>query len=423
MRLRIEKPIYGGAGLARHEGKAIFVAEALPGELVEAELKHSKASYSEASVRELIEASAERVQPVCQHYRTCGGCHYQHASRTLELAMKKTILAETLTRARITALPEIQTIAAEPIGYRNRIRLHVRTAPFALGYLREQSHTLLPIEQCTIAAPILVEAMRILSAEAEAELAGWANEIELFTQEETREILLSVYTSAHTQQPERKLASLWQKLQSILPSITGCTLFVQPEGKGFAKCGPTLGAKQITYRLSHSSYRVSAGSFFQVNQFLLESMLSTVCSEHQGAIAWDLYAGVGLFTLPLSERFEQVVAVEAAPGSIHDLRQNAPKAETVTATTLDFLRRTARTKSRPDLIVVDPPRAGLGQEATKLLAKVGAGRITYVSCDPTTLARDLAQLLQSGYRMDSLHLIDMFPETFHMETVVRLSHI
>lgn len=423
MRLRIEKPIYGGAGLARHEGKAIFVAEALPGELVEAELKHSKASYSEASVRELIEASAERVQPVCQHYRTCGGCHYQHASRTLELAMKKTILTETLTRARITALPEIQTIAAEPIGYRNRIRLHVRTAPFALGYLREQSHTLLPIEQCTIAAPILVEAMRTLSAEAEAELAGWANEIELFTQEETREILLSVYASAHTQQPERKLASLWQKLQSILPSITGCTLFVQPEGKGFAKCGPTLGAKQITYRLSHSSYRVSAGSFFQVNQFLLESMLSTVCSEHQGAIAWDLYAGVGLFTLPLSERFEQVVAVEAAPGSIHDLRQNAPKAETVTATTLDFLRRTARTKSRPDLIVVDPPRAGLGQEATKLLAKVGAGRITYVSCDPTTLARDLAQLLQSGYRMDSLHLIDMFPETFHMETVVGLSHI
>lgn len=423
MRLRIEKPIYGGAGLARHEGKAIFVAEALPGELVEAELKHSKASYSEASVRELIEASAERVQPVCQHYRTCGGCHYQHASRTLELAMKKTILTETLTRARITALPEIQTIAAEPVGYRNRIRLHVRTAPFALGYLREQSHTLLPIEQCTIAAPILVEAMRTLSAEAEAELAGWANEIELFTQEETREILLSVYTSVHTQQPERKLASLWQKLQSILPSITGCTLFVQPEGKGFAKCGPTLGAKQITYRLSHSSYRVSAGSFFQVNQFLLESMLSTVCSEHQGAIAWDLYAGVGLFTLPLSERFEQVVAVEAAPGSIHDLRQNAPKAETVTATTLDFLRRTARTKSRPDLIVVDPPRAGLGQEATKLLAKVGAGRITYVSCDPTTLARDLAQLLQSGYRMDSLHLIDMFPETFHMETVVGLSHI
>ena len=170
MRLHIEKPIYGGAGLARHEGKAIFVEHALPGEIVEAEILRSKASYAEARIQALLEPSPERTAPACQHYGACGGCHYQHTSRALELAMKKTILSETLTRARIAEFPEILTLAAEPTGYRNRIRLHLRSNPFGVGYLKEQSHALLPIEECTVASPNLVEAFRALALQTEAEL-------------------------------------------------------------------------------------------------------------------------------------------------------------------------------------------------------------------------------------------------------------
>lgn len=427
MRLHIEKPIYGGAGLARHEGKAIFVERALPGEIVDAEILRSKASYAEARIQALVEPSPERTAPSCQHYGACGGCHYQHASRALELAMKKTILAETLTRARIAEFPEIQTLTAEPTGYRNRIRLHLRSKPFAVGYLKEQSHTLLAIEECTVAAPNLVEALRALASQAEAELTGWASEVELFTEDAAQQILLSVYAPAKTKQLEQRLTRLWQKLQTILPSVIGCTVFAEPEGRDFARPIATVGEASLHYHVGDHTYRVSAGSFFQVNRFLLAPMLTTVCAEHRGTTAWDLYAGVGLFTQPLAERFEQVVAVEAAAGSVRDLRNNVPQAKITAATTLDFLRRATRNRMEPetktDLIVVDPPRAGLGQEAARLLAQIAAPNITYVSCDPTTLSRDLFELLQSGYRIQSLTLMDLFPETFHMETVVQLSRL
>ncbi len=423
MKVRIEKAIYGGAGLARHEGKAIFVAQALPGELVETEIVTDKASYSEARVMQVLETSAERVTPPCPYYGACGGCQYQHASDAEQLRMKTAILKETLERARLREIPEMQVIAGEPFGYRNRIRLHVQAKPFALGYRRGQSHVMLPVEECRIAAPVLVRAMRVLVEECEAELAGWAREVELFTDDGAARVLVSVYADAATGKMQNRLDAFWKRLQDILPDAVGCAAFAMPAGKGFARRVATAGEPHLKYRVANAEYRVSAGAFFQVNRFLLDRMVATVCEGRAGATAWDLYAGVGLFAKPLARQFEEVVAVEAAPESVEDLRVNVPEARVVAATTLDFLRRASRGDKglrAPEYVVIDPPRAGLGKDVTALLGQVRPAHITYVSCDPATLSRDLSALLQSGYRFRSLHLVDLFPQTFHLETIAQL---
>lgn len=425
MKVRIEKAIYGGAGLARHEGKAVFVERSLPGELVEAEIVTSRPSYSEARVMEVLEPSAERVHAPCPYYGACGGCQYQHASEEEQLRMKAAILKETLERARLRELPEIQVMAGEPWGYRNRIRLHVQAKPFAMGYRRGQSHVMLPVEDCRIAAPVLVQAMRVLGTQCEGALAGWTREVELFTDNAAERLLVSVYADASTAKVQERLDALWKRLRSVMPEVAGCAAFALPAGKGFARRVATAGEPSLMYGAGSMQYRVSAGAFFQVNRFLLDRMVAAVCEAHAGTTAWDLYAGVGLFAKALLQRFERVTAVEAAPESVADLRVNAPAARVVAATTLDFLRRAAqgdgKSKAAPELVVVDPPRAGLGKDVTALLGKILPKHITYVSCDPATLSRDLFALLQSGYRFRSLHLLDMFPQTFHVETIAQLT--
>jgi len=165
---------------------------------------------------------------------------------------------------------------------------------------------------------------------------------------------------------------------------------------------------------------VRAGSFFQTNRYLPDKLVRLVTAEESGATALDLYAGTGLFSLPLARRFKKVIAVESAPNSYADLRTNAPaNVECHRSTTEDFLK--SRLRPAPELLVVDPPRAGLGDKVTAALNKLRAQRITYVSCDPATLARDLKALISGGYKMQAIELIDLFPQTFHIETIVRLT--
>jgi 23S rRNA (uracil1939-C5)-methyltransferase len=164
---------------------------------------------------------------------------------------------------------------------------------------------------------------------------------------------------------------------------------------------------------------VSAGSFFQVNRFLVDELVRTVIADASGRMALDLYAGVGLFANHLAKRFHQVFAVESAPASAADLQVNAEKSVVaVRATTEQFLQKSLNLK--PDLVVIDPPRAGMGEKTSKLLAALRVPRIAYLSCDPTTLARDLRVLLEFGYSIQEVHLIDLFPQTFHIETLVQL---
>jgi 23S rRNA (uracil1939-C5)-methyltransferase len=186
------------------------------------------------------------------------------------------------------------------------------------------------------------------------------------------------------------------------------------------------GAPSISYPAAGFDYRVDHGAFFQVNRWLVDALIERVTTGHSGQLAWDLFAGVGLFARQLTAHFTRVVAVESAPHALRALEQNlnGTTATTVRAETLDFLRRSREAAhpdlTRPDLIVVDPTRTGLGAETCQLLAEIAVPALVYVSCDPATLARDLRALLPAGYTIQSITLADLFPQTFHIETVVQL---
>ncbi len=475
--LRIEKPIYGGAGLARDDGKAVFIPYTLPGELVAAVVTHSKASFAEAALAKLYEPSPDRVEPPCPYFGSCGGCHYQHANYPAQLAIKVAILEETLARAHLSALPQIVTHAGEPFGYRNRVRLHLApfapTAREAVGYRARASHHLIAVEQCPIAAPALEQALGHLArAAVEQQCGSYFSQAEVSINQDGTALLLALWPrpAANLQQAGARLTSLCEALQARLPGLQGAAVHAPVPGdrsaarrggaqgpQGRTGKGPgrfvedeaipdsppgvpiaTWGASHMTYKVGSFEYRVSLGSFFQINRTLLERLVELATGGRQGGLAWDLYAGVGLFSRVLTEGFAQVVAVEAAPTSFDDLRLHlAAPHQAVQGSTAEFLRRAAAGQtmrmqggtqkqaasgvSRPDFVLVDPPRAGLGEEVTSLLARIGPPEITYVSCDPATLSRDLRALVDSGYALRQMHLIDLFPQTFHLETVAMLS--
>jgi 23S rRNA (uracil1939-C5)-methyltransferase len=424
MKLRIEKSIYGGAGLARADGKAIFVPFALPGELVEAHITEDRTSYANAELDSVLEASPARVSPPCPYFGECGGCHYQQANYAQQIEMKAQILRESLERARLTEIPAITVVQSEPLGYRNRVRLHVDRAAAMLCYRRRGSHANLSVDTCPIAAPVLEDALRTVQSNGKQWLGERFDEIEFFTNAEGSSILLTLWSGRGANAAKEGLQHLWPQLIALIPQVGGAAVLSSERGKQQSGTLAQTGEQVLNYKAAGHDYRVSLGSFFQVNRFLIDALVEVVVAAQSGTLAWDLYAGVGLFAHALASRFEQVVAVESAASSVRDLRRNLNGGphRIVALSTLDYLRgaRISRTP-RPDFVIVDPPRAGLGKEVAALLAEIGPEHITYVSCDPATLSRDLKSLLNSGYHLRNMHMVDLFPQTFHLESVAMLS--
>ena len=423
MKLRIEKAIYGGAGLARIPsdagpelaGKAVFVAGTLPEEVVEARIAADKRSFATGQLETIIEASPQRITPGCSYVPRCGGCQYQHAGAECQLQMKLAILKETLARAHVTVAGDMEAIAGPAWAYRNRVRLHAVKGKKALAYREGGSHSLLPVDHCPIAAPLLESA---ITAVAGLPLPG--EEVELFTNGEQNQLLVSLWRGS-TQRQAAELETFAERLREQLPLLTGVALFAENSTDYW-------GERSLTYKVGDRAYQASMGGFFQVNRFLLPRLLHLVLHDSSGRprtgrSAWDLYSGAGLFAQALA--FEHVTAVESAGISAGDLQRNlAASGHTIVRSgTLEFLRNKTHgpQRAKPDLVVVDPPRAGLGKDICALLATVAAPEIVYVSCDPATLARDLQSLLQNGYAVQRMHLIDLFPQTFHMETVTFLN--
>ncbi len=433
MKLRIEKAIYGGAGLARgpaesgpQAGKTIFVHGGLPGELVDAVLTEDKRSFATGYVSQILEPSPERVVPGCEYVPRCGGCQYQHATAASQLQMKLDILKETLGRAHVPVAGEINAVAGPPWEYRNRIRLHVIAGEeLALGYRHGGSHDLLPVTHCPIAAPLLQQAISAAAlAGRETGLANICAEVEFFTNDQQDELLVTLWGApakpGQAKSSDQMLEAFAEKLRDRLPSLTGVGLL---SGGAMSYWGQ----RSLTYTVGGHAYQASLGGFFQVNRFLLPELLRLVLQDSKGQSrtgrsAWDLYSGAGLFASALP--FENVTAVESAGISADDLKHNlSGRAHRIVRSgTLEFLQGKARGRkqAKPDLIVVDPPRAGLGKEICTLLGSVGAPEIVYVSCDPATLARDLQSLVQKGYAVEMVQLLDIFPQTFHMESVTTL---
>ena len=433
MQLTIEKLVYGGDGLARlpadehGRGKAVFVPFVLPGERVEAALVEEKPGFARARADKVLEASTQRVEPHCPYFQRCGGCHYQHASYEHQLEIKTAILKENLRRIAKLELDKDLKIHPSPAwNYRNQTRLKVQSEPeFALGYYKFNSHELLPVEECPISSLLINRAIAMFWELGRAgEVAYGVQEIEFLANGDDTQLLIQAYCAPDIR---KDTAEQWaREVQSTLPEVAGVVMFkarhssAAAQGTSDPERVAQSGAAELTYKTDHASYRVSAGAFFQVNRHLTDKLVNVVAAGRSGQTALDLYAGVGLFSAVLSREFAQVIAVESSPTSYADLLYNSPpNVKAVQATVEQYLKNVAGTL-QPDLVVVDPPRSGLGESVIQALVTLGAPRVTYVSCDPATLSRDLGRLLQSAYRVEEAHMVDLFPQTYHLESVFHL---
>jgi 23S rRNA (uracil1939-C5)-methyltransferase len=393
LEFQIEKLVFGGEGLARVNGQILLMPFVLPGERVAAVSERVNAGLLRGSLLEVIEPAPARTTPRCEYFANCGGCHYQHAEYTMQLEQKKAILRETLQRlGGIRFEDEMAVLSASAWQYRNRVQLHFSDGK--LGFHKAGSRELCSIDHCEISSPVLNAAIAKLQAAArQPQWPQFLRSLELFTNES--ELQLTILDSA------RPVAARF---------FEWCATFLQPFASG-----------PIEYPAAGHIFRVSRGSFFQVNRFLIDPLVTEVLGDRAGKYALDLYAGVGLFSLPLTQRFARVDAIESGGHAFRDLEWNAARAGAgirfIRASAEEFLRTL---EGAPDLIVADPPRAGLGANATRDLLRIRAPHLVIVSCDPATLARDLRKLLPE-YAITRLTLVDLFPQTYHLETVVQLA--
>jgi 23S rRNA (uracil1939-C5)-methyltransferase len=386
----VEKLVYGGDGLARLDGRVVFAPFVLPGERIRAEALDEKPGMVRARAVEVLEPAAERVPAPCPYFGRCGGCHYQHSPYEYQLRAKREILVEELRRlGKISPPEEIAVISADPWGYRNRAQFHIHNG--RVGYLEARSHRLCAVAECPVSSPAINRAIAALNEMARnPRWPRFVRSLEVFTDE--RQVQLNVL---ETDRPVARRFFEW-----CAESIPG---FVN-------------GALDYEDR-----FRVSPAAFFQVNRFLHGRLVEAAIEGAQGESALDLYAGVGLFSLALAGRFGRVTAVESGAAAANDLEFNAQRAglnnvRVARGTTEQFLAGLDRT---PDFALLDPPRAGIGKGVVHRLGELKIPRLAIVACDPATLARDLAGLLASGYRIEAMTLVDLFPQTYHLETVVR----
>ena len=380
--VQFDKWVYGGEGLGRIDGKVVLVPFVLPGETARVDA----GTDVHASLVDVLSPAPERVQAPCPLFTICGGCHYQHAPYEFQLAQKVEILREQLQRVgKIKFEGEINVLSGPPLGYRSRAQFHI--AGEKIGYLAPRSHDLVPVEgECPVSSPRLNQALAEMRARiSDARFPRFVRALEIFTNES--DVQINVIDA------ERAVARRF---------YDWC------ESKA-----------AIEYATAFGTFRVSPKSFFQVNRFLVEKLVEAALPESGGETALDLYAGVGLFALPLAQRFGTVTAIESSSSAARDLEFNIARAGAAVrmeqCRVEDYLARADKT---PDFVLADPPRTGLGKDVVADLIRLAPPRITVVSCDPATLARDLAGL--KGYEIESLAMVDLFPQTYHLETVARL---
>ncbi len=426
MDVRIEKLVYGGDGLAHHEGQTVFVPLVLPGELVRIGSAAHKKKFVRGRLESVVEPSAERVAAPCPHFGRCGGCHYQHMPYEAQLRYKSEILRETLARiGRVHWDGPVATHASPPFQYRNRTQWKVRaisdgsTTTSGIGYFEAGSTRLCAVDQCPILSPRLAETLaRLRNLLGANRTLAAVDEIEGFTDAADEKLLLNVSAERLSTSAE----SVASAMREALPGTE--SILVQDRR---ADTFSLFGSGYLNYAAGGGHYRVGHLSFFQVNRFLVDALIEAVVGDSRGRLAIDLFAGVGLFTVALTARFERVIGVESNLAAAKDLEVNLQASGGASpthrhATAEAFLSHWQET---PDLVILDPPRAGVEPETLARLKKLLPWRINYLSCDPATLARDLALLVgekdkPGPYEIRDINLFDIFPQTYHMEALVRL---
>lgn len=386
-----ERLAYGGDAVARHNGLALFIPFAAPGERLSARIVERKSNYARATIERIISPSPLRRDAPCRHFGECGGCQLQHISYEAQLEAKAAFVREALARVGKIEWPQkIEVRHQSEFGYRARAQIKIEpltsqaNPALRIGFNRAGSRSICDITDCPVLTPELEASLKTLRTVA--------NQSERF---DLREVEMAAGDNG---------------------------VAMHPRVAGMKNAELEITARGATYRLSPSI-------FFQINMLLLEALISEAVENYSGRLAIDLYAGAGLFTIQLARQFERVIGVESDGQSARFARENILANEQTNADVLnvrveDWIKQfiAKQEKKRfppPDLILLDPPRAGAANIVNDI-AQLKPRYICYVSCDPATLARDLRKLIDSGFELERVTAIDLFPQTYHIETVARL---
>jgi 23S rRNA (uracil1939-C5)-methyltransferase len=393
---------HGGSALGRYQGKVIFVPYGLPGEQVAVEILEDKRRFARARLLEIQTAAPNRVEPPCPFFGECGGCQWQHANYSAQLAFKAAILRDQLSRLGKFADPPVQdTIPSpDPWHYRNHVQFAVDRRA-RLGFRAAASRRIVPVDECLLLHPFLDELFLALDLGSSADLS--LKRLSLRAGINTGDRMI-IFKTADDEPPQ---------LEVDFP--VSCVLLLD-DGTPVN----LIGHNHITERVAERTFRISAGSFFQVNTPQTETLVRLVAeylSPSGDETLLDAYCGVGTFALPLAGEVAHIIGVESVSTAVEDFRINAEGAENVALLPGAVEEVLPDLETPVDLAVVDPPRTGVHPDALAALARLAPRRIVYVSCDPATLARDGRALAEAGYDLAVVQPVDMFPQTYHVETV------
>jgi 23S rRNA (uracil1939-C5)-methyltransferase len=400
-KLQLTAMAHGGSALGRHEGRVIFVPYAIPGETVQVELVEARTRWGRARLLEILEPSPHRVEPPCPYYGQdkCGGCQFQHIDYEAQAEYKREVVIDQL--ARLGGLPDanVQEIigAAEPWSYRNHVQFHT-TPQGNLGFLTADTHHVIPIKECLITDPLLDELWAALDME-------WP---------QLHRLSLRCGSATGDRMAIFELNE-YEDFDIEVDFSVSCVILLA-DGEAVVLMGNAYLEEQVAGR----DYRVSADSFFQVNTAGAEALVALVhegLAPASGDTLVDLYCGVGLFGLSLADRVARVVGVESDASAAADFRFNAQGMHQVALIENNAQAALPRIAEPIDLLVLDPPRSGAGQGVIEQSARLKPRRIAYVSCDPATLARDARHLVESGFELREVQPVDLFPQTYHVESV------
>jgi 23S rRNA (uracil1939-C5)-methyltransferase len=421
LELAIEKGVYRGLGLARHDGQVVFVPRGLPGERVRARVEKVGRGFVRAGTESLLAPAPERRPSPCPLFDRCGGCAYQHLDYAAQLRLKTDVLRESLARARVPWEGPIDVVPSPERDWRTRARFHLQevAGEWRLGLHEEGSHRVVDLDSCLQVSPALLGAARTLLAGLSAH-PPWARRVSTVALAESGDG--SARVAALTWDGDPAEGAGLAGLATDAPRLTGLGLATGEEGGRFVSLA---GSPYVESEAAGLRYRSHVLSFFQANRHLLGPLVERVreWSTGDGPVL-DLYAGVGLFALALAPGAPAVIAVEQDARSSDDAETNRELAgfAHVRLVRSDVLSALAAFPPAPhERVVLDPPRTGAGPEVARRIAARAPASVVYVSCDPPTLARDLAVFAEAGYTADRMAVFDLFPDTFHLETVVRLA--
>ena len=412
--LLIEKLAYGGYGFGRHKGKVFLVRYGAPGDLVRARVIRDRKDYAEAVTSQVVVPSEIREKPRCRHFGVCGGCQLQHIAYEKELEYKAEVLRESLHRiGKLRDLPDVELVPS-PEPYNYRVRVQFKAEKGKVGFFRWGERELVDIQECPVLHPRVSELIPDLKQVSE--LISVPTDLHLFYSPSRDAFLLSIVNPSP---PDREMLEDIRKI--LPPEVVGVGSF--KELRGVLTRLSWSGEEHTFVEAGGWRYRVSFDSFFQANYMLWEAFIDRVIGGVSFRKALELHCGVGFFSIPLSFKGNFLEASDSSRSAVADAQYNAKLngAENVVFLNMKAYRHLkSRSGEVLDLLVVDPPRSGLGEGELDLITKNRPDRIVYISCNPTTLSRDLSRLVRSKYRVSKLAIIDMFPRTYHTESIAVL---